>query len=446
MTTAEARRAAWRLTRVASPRVSFEPYQAFLSASLRAQIEDLTHAARGLRVVHISSTAAGGGVAELLHSLVPLSRAAGVDAHWYVLPPDLSFFNVTKKLHNWLQGGAGVLGRRRMATYISYLERVAETMADLRADVWVVHDPQPMPLRTFVPLNGAAIWRCHIDCATPNGHVTERLLPYLRDYDRFVFSLPSFRLPGLDPARTTIEAPAIDPLSIKNRPLPGQTAQRALARLGIDPARPLVTQISRFDRWKGHRQAVQAYRIARSKLPDLQLALVGTFLAADDPEAPKVYRTIRDLVSADPDAHLFTDPTQVGAAEINAFQGASTVILQRSRREGFGLTVTEAMWKKRPVIARPVGGITTQIEHGRSGFLVGGARECAELIESLVRDRAFARHIGSEARRTVQRRFLLPRLLRDELQLYLEASGARRVAETPISRERRRSLTRARGS
>jgi trehalose synthase len=197
-----------------------------------------------------------------------------------------------------------------------------------------------------------------------------------------------------------------------------------LSRLGIDPRRPLVTQIARFDPWKDHGQAVRAYRLAKRAVPGLQLALVGTFLANDDPEAPKVYRAICKLVGDEPDIHLFTSPAEVGAAEVNAFQTVSDVILQRSLREGFGLTVTEAMWKGRPVVARPAGGIAKQIEDGHSGFLVPGTEYCAELIVSLIRDRRLTRRIGSAAKRSVRNHFLMPRLLRDELALYLQAGDA----------------------
>ena len=196
-----------------------------------------------------------------------------------------------------------------------------------------------------------------------------------------------------------------------------------LAALGINPERPLLTQVSRFDPWKNPWQVVDAYRLAKRAVPGLQLALVGTFAADDDPEAPVIYRAIRDYVGTDPDVHLFTDPARVGAREVNAFQSASDVILQRSTREGFGLTVTEAMWKARPVVATPVGGITVQIEHGHNGYMVESSEECAECIVRLLTDDHLAKNIGAAARRSVRERFLVPRLVADDLQLYQELVG-----------------------
>jgi trehalose synthase len=411
-----------RLTEVYSRRAHLADYINCMSAKQRSDLDQLAAAGRGLRVVHISSTSAGGGVAELLHSLVPLSRAVGIDAHWYVLPPDGSFFHVTKQLHNWLQGGPGTFGTRRRATYLRYLEQLTAAVNELRADVWVIHDPQPLALRALVPLQGPAIWRCHIDCSTPNRQVRDQLMPWIRDYDRVIFSIPQFRLPGLDPQQVVIVSPAIDPLADKNRPLAPSEAHQTLTRLGIDPKRPLIAQIARFDRWKGHAEAVRIFRRARASVSGLQLALVGTFMANDDPEAPKVYAEVHRLASEDPDVHLFTDPVSVGATQINAFQVASNVVLQRSSREGFGLTVTEAMWKGRPVIARPVGGITTQIEHGHSGFLIDSADDAAEQVVDLLRAPTRARRIGAAARRRVRNRFLLPRLLVDDLRLYVDVS------------------------
>ena len=244
-------------------------------------------------------------------------------------------------------------------------------------------------------------------------------MPWIRSYDVAVYSMPEYVLPGLPCGQARVVHPAIDPGSPKNRPLAAQAASSILAGLGLDPGRPLVAQVSRFDPW----QAIDAYRLAKREVPGLQLALVGVFSAKDDPEAPRVYRSVRDYAAGDPDIHLFTDPQRVGQQEVNAFQSGSTVILQRSRREGFGLTVTKAMWKGRPVIGRPVAGIMAQIRDGKDGFLVEGTEECAARIAQLDTDPGLARAIGEQARRTVRERFLLPRLLLDDLTLYAEAAA-----------------------
>src|SRR5215212_10466773 len=344
-------------------------YERLIPGALLREVQSLAASLRGCRVVHINATPQGGGVAEILHSLVPLLQSVGVDANWYVLPPDDAFFEVTKQLHNWLQGAPGRVAARHKRTYQGYLERLAAQMRDLAADVWVVHDPQPLPLIALAPLQGRTIWRCHIDCSTPNGGVREYLLPWMQQYDRAVFSMPEYVLGPLPAEQVRIVHPAIDPLTAKNRRLSLAQAQRILAGLGIDPSRPLVTQVSRFDPWKNPRQAVDAYRLAKREIPGIQLALVGVFSAKDDPEAPGIYADVVRYAAGDPDIHLFTDAGHVGQPEVNAFQRGSDVILQRSRRAGFGLVVAEAMWKARPVVATPVGGITVQIQDGVNGFL-----------------------------------------------------------------------------
>ena len=406
------------LQRVKTSALPLAAYQGHVDHGLPAQIEALAGGLRGLRVVHINATPEGGGVAEMLRSLVPLSRAVGLDARWYVLPPDEAFFGVTKRMHNWLQGRPGHPTAGDKRTYLDYLARLAKRMEKLRADVWIVHDPQPLPLRSLVPLRGAAAWRCHIDCSTPNQQVQAHLLPWMRDYDRAVFSMPEYASGDLPPGLSQIQHPAIDPLTLKNRPLGLGEAQSILDGLGIDPQRPLVTQVSRFDPWKNPWQAVDAYRLAKREVPGLQLALVGVFSAKDDPEGPKIYRSVLRHARRDPDIHLFTDPRRVGQREVNAFQAGSTAILQRSVREGFGLTVTEAMWKGRPVIATPVGGIKLQIRDAENGFLAATTEDCAERIVRLIRNPNLARAVGEAARSSVRERFLLPRLLLDDLRLY----------------------------
>jgi trehalose synthase len=235
--------------------------------------------------------------------------------------------------------------------------------------------------------------------------------------------MPEYVLPGVSSEQTRIVYPAIDPLATKNRALSMDDAKAILASLGIDPLRPLLTQVSRFDPWKNPWQVVDTYRLTKRAVPEVQLALVGTFAADDDPEAPKIYESIREYVGSDPDVHLFTDPELVGALEVNAFQSASNVILQRSTREGFGLTVTEAMWKARPIVATPVGGITVQIVDGENGYLAESSDECSARVVEVLSHPELAERIGTAAQRSVRQRFLLPRLLDDDLQLYQELTS-----------------------
>jgi trehalose synthase len=301
---------------------------------------------------------------------------------WYTLPPDSSFFNVTKQFHNWLQGQPGEMTTRHARIYTRYLEQLAQKLGGMRADVWVIHDPQPLALRHLVPLRGAVIWRCHIDCSTANPGVRDYLVPWVRRYDQALFSMPQYVLPTLSPKKVRVILPAIDPLAPK-RALSATQARPVLAQMRIDPSRPLLTQVSRFDPWKNPWQVIDVYRLAKRELPELQLAMAGVFAAKDDPEGPRIYRAIRRYAGRDPDVHLFTDPAHVGPRQINALQTASDVVLQRSTREGFGLTVSEAMWKGRPVIATPVGGITVQVDHGTNGFLVQSAEDSAALVARL---------------------------------------------------------------
>jgi len=402
-------------------------YEPLIQRALLREINSLARSLRGCRVVHINATPQGGGVAEILHSLVPLLQSVGVDASWYVLPPDDAFFEVTKQFHNWLQGSPGRVAPRHKRTYQTYLEQLATQMVGLDADVWVVHDPQPLPLIALAPLAGRTIWRCHIDCSAPNGGLCNYLLPWIRQYDRAIFSMPEYVLEGLPADQVRIIYPAIDPLTPKNRGLSVPRARGILAGLGIDPLRPLVTQVSRFDPWKNPWEAVDAYRLAKREVPGLQLALVGVFSAKDDPEAPGIYADVVQYAAGDPDIYLFTDAGRVGQREVNAFQRGSDVILQRSRREGFGLVVAEAMWKARPVVATPVGGITVQIQDGVNGFLTENGEGCAARIVQLLRDPHLNRAIKRAARAPVRDNFLIPRLLRDHLQLYDELLGAQLV-------------------
>lgn len=416
------------LREVETSALTLSAYQEYVDPALWSRITSYAASLRGLRVVHINSTPDGGGVAEILSSLVPLLQSVGLDAHWCVLRPDDGFFGVTKRMHNWLQGHPGRMTARHVQTYSGYLKQLAGEMQHLHADIWVVHDPQPLPLHSLVPLQGAALWRCHIDCSTPNKRVSAYLLPWVQRYHRSIFSMPEYALPGLSPGHAEVVYPAIDPLTAKNRCLPPDEARAILGDLGLDPQRPLATQVSRFDPWKDPWQAVDAYRLAKREIPELQLALVGVFSAKDDPEGPKIYRAIRRYANGDPDVHLFTDARQVRQREVNAFQSASTVILQRSRREGFGLTVTEAMWKGRPVIATPVGGIKVQIQDGENGCLTTTAEGCAERIVQFVRNPHLADAIGQAARASVRQRFLLPRLLCDDLALYSALTASQAAA------------------
>lgn len=416
------------------PSVSLDEYSPFMDAAQLAELTGAAGALAGQRVMHLNSTAAGGGVAEILQSMVPFSNALGIPTERIVINPGRpEFFQVTKKIHNLLQGADGCLTPEELAVYFGCIDAVAEAMeaARLTADVWFLHDPQLLPLAQRLRGNGngkaAWIWICHIDLTAPNASALASLLPLQRDYDRLIFSLPEYVPAGL-PASPPVHLapPAIDPLTAKNRPLSPEQAWDIVAAMGLDRRRPLITQVSRFDLWKDPWGVVDAYRAARRRIPGLQLALLGLSQAADDPEALEVLSTVRQHAGGDPDVHLFYDPSGLPASidlVVNAFQVASMALLQKSTREGFGLTVTEGMWKGTPMIGGNVGGIRLQIEDGSSGYLVSSPEECAQRIIELAEDDERRARVGQAARESVRRRFLLPRLALDYLKVAAASRG-----------------------
>ena len=407
------------------PPVSLETYIPFMDYDSIEELTSIATEMRGLRVLHLNSTATGGGVAEILQSLVPLGNALGIETERIVIDPgSAAFFQATKKVHNLLQGADGSLSEDDLDVYYGCIEDVARQMDrdGLTADVWVLHDPQLLPLARLLRQNSDAawLWVCHIDLTDPNDELLSTLLPLVHHYDHLLFSQKSYvptRLNGSIPV--DIAPPAIDPLSVKNTPLPEGRAREIVAAMGIDPGRPLVSQVSRFDLWKDPWGVIDAFRAARESIPGLQLALLGLSQATDDPEALEVLKSVTGHAAGDPDIHLYHDPAGIPASidlVVNAFQVASAALLQKSTREGFGLTVTEAMWKGKPMIGGDVGGIKLQINDGVNGYLVSSPEECADRIVRLLQDAGLRDRIGGEAKQSVQRNFLLPRLALDYLR------------------------------
>jgi trehalose synthase len=409
------------------PDVTAADYWPLLSPQLVEELTDLAHRVKGMRFVHVNSAAVGGGVAEVLQSLVPLMTSLGVETERVVINPTYPpFFQVTKKLHNLLQGADGKLSREELDLYLRTIQEVSNDIQDrdLQADVWFLHDPQLLPLAQMLPrrTGETRLWVCHVDLTSPNPGVMDQLMPLTAAYDGLMFSLDSYVPPGLNYGTPVyIVPPAIDPLTSKNSPMPAAEAAAVIGAMGIDPARPLVTQVSRFDFWKDPWGVIDAYRLARKEAPGLQLALLGISQAADDPEALDVVNRVAEHAANDPDIHLYFCPDNLPDTIdriVNAFQSASEVVLQKSIREGFGLTVAETMWKGRPLIGGNVGGIRLQIEDGVSGFLVDSPAECAQCIVELVRSQALRQRIGQAARESVRQKYLLPRLALE----YLEAA------------------------
>jgi len=411
------------------PPVAFDSYSPHISPQLANDLTTLAGEFRNRRVVHINSTAEGGGVAEILQSMVPLMNSLGITTERVVINPPPQFFQVTKRIHNLLQGAKGSLSTEELKVYFRSIRKVAGDIRrhGLKADVWFLHDPQLLPLAHLLPRDPLStwIWVVHIDLTAPNQGVMESLLPLTRGYDRLVFSLDSYVPKELgDTPPVYIAPPAIDPLTVKNAHLAESAASEIVAAMGIDPARPLITQVSRFDFWKDPWGVIDAYRLARQSIPGLQLAMLGLSQATDDPESLEVLASVTEHAARDPDIHLYFCCEELPSSidkVVNAFQVASQVVIQKSIAEGFGLTVTEAMWKGTPVVGGNVGGIRQQIQNGVSGYLVNTAEECARRIVQLMQDPDLRFRIGEKARESVRERFLLPRLALD----YLKAAKSR---------------------
>ena len=414
------------LSRIIYSPVSFDSYIPLLPSELVDRLTGLAQRFQDLRFVHLNSTAIGGGVAEVLQSLVPMMNALGVPTERLVINPPAEFFHVTKKLHNLLQGAEGVLESEELGLYLQTVREVSEYIQQrhLESAVWFLHDPQVLPMAQMLPKRDdeTRIWVCHIDLTAPNPGVMDQLRPLSQAYDGLVFSLDSYVPPGLDPNLPVyIAPPAIDPLTAKNKPMSQEDAAAIVSAMGIDPNRPLVAQVSRFDYWKDPWGVIDAYRIARDSVPELQLAMLGLSQATDDPEALQVLNDVAQYAAGDPDIHLYFYPDGLPDSIdriVNAFQVASLVVMQKSTREGFGLTVAEAMWKGRPLIGGDVGGIRIQVEDGYSGYLVSSPEECAQRMVALLQDPTLRETIGAAGRESVRQRFLLPRLALD----YLEAA------------------------
>jgi trehalose synthase len=376
----------------------------------------LAKSLEGVRICQINATAAGGGVAELLVSQIPVLQAMGIKVEWRLIHGDAPFFEVTKSFHNALQGGKLVLKEPMRETYLQQNKACAE-MIDEEYDVFVVHDPQPVALRRFANSRGGKwIWRCHIDSSEPNPEVWGFLKPFVEDYDAVVFTMKEFRPPNLGTVRTAFIPPAIDPLNSKNMELHQDTYRSALANAGVDLRRPLLLQVSRFDPWKDPLGVIHAYRLVKEKRPEVQLALVGA-MAGDDPEGWRILELINEQATRDADMYVFTNLTGVGNMEVNAFQRGATVIIQKSLKEGFGLVVSEALWKGKPVVAGRAGGIPMQFPERYQPYLVDSVEGCAEMALGLLENAREREEFGKAGREKIRREFLLPRLIRDELGL-----------------------------
>src|SRR5215207_3249481 len=398
-------------------------YEATAGREAVERLRALAEPLRGAKILHLNATPYGGGVAEILRSEVPLLRDLGLNTDWKIVRGDKEFFAVTKTMHNALQGAPRTLTDHEKEIYLTYSTRNARLLEE-GYDLIVAHDPQPLGIPQFHGRGATRwVWRCHIDTSEPNPELWDFLRPYIDDYDAAVFTLDAFVPPEFPVGRVEVIPPAIDPESPKNIDLDRKTAERMLQWIGVEFDKPLITQVSRFDPWKDQPGVIEAYRLVKKEVPDLRLALVGS-MALDDPEGWEVYRQIKDAAREDPGIDIFTNLTGVGNVEVNAFQRLSDVCVQKSIREGFGLVVSETLWKGTPMVAGEAGGIPLQMPDGAGGFLVRSVEECAEKISYLLRNPEEGAALALRGKEVVRERFLLTRLIADELSLYASLLGA----------------------
>jgi trehalose synthase len=390
-------------------------YEGIVGPKVIEELKYLGEKVKGISLLHINSTMTGGGVAEMLHYLIPLFNDLGIDARWEVIKGSPLFFKITKSFHNAFQGNHVKVGEEMLERYRQINEQNAKTL-DLNSDIVVIHDPQPLAMIDHRPLGeNRWIWRCHIDISQPDEDVWNSLLPYITKYDVVISSAPEFA--KYLPVPQDIIPPSIDPLSDKNRELPAEVIDKVYQDFGIPRDKPVLLQVSRFDGFKDPIGVVEAYNLIKRNI-DCSLVLAGG-LAHDDPEGTEMLARVRAKAGNDPNIHIITADFQpLEDIVINALQRGADVVIQKSLKEGFALVVAEALWKGKPVVGSDVGGLRLQIKDGINGFLVRSIEETAERVSHLLRNPELAREMGECGREYVRKNFLITRHLRDYLRLF----------------------------
>lgn len=388
---------------------------------LREEARDLV----GASVLHVNATAYGGGVAEILNSMVPLMRDLGILADWKVISGTDEFFGVTKAMHNALQGKPHDWTAHERDLWVETNRQNAAEWDDY--DYIFIHDPQPAPLLAILKSDGAKpqgrwIWRCHIDLTNAQPEAWDLLRPFVSEYDGSIWTMQQYVREGIPTSNLMIAPPAIDPLAIKNADMSPEEVSAVLRRYGVDENRPIITQVSRFDPWKDPLGVIDAYRIVKREVPGVQLVLVGS-MANDDPEGWEWWEKVARHAGEDWDIKILSNLNGVGNPEVNAFQRASQVVIQKSTREGFGLVVAEGLWKGRPVVGGNVGGIPLQIRDGQDGFLVDSAEECGRRVAELLCNEETRTRMGNTGREHVRDHFLITRYLNDYIRMMRQLAG-----------------------
>jgi trehalose synthase len=403
---------------------SLDDYRSVAPNDQIERLRDFASRLTGLRILHVNATPYGGGVSELLRSALALQRGLGLKVEWRVISGETKFFEVTKNFHNALQGGDYELTPEDQETYILQNAYNAHQFGD-EYDLVIIHDPQPVALLKLHGRGSARwVWRCHIDTSEPNPAVLGFLEPYIAEYDALVFTLDQFAPDSLRDHPIVLIPPGIDPLSPKNFDLTMEQCRRIMSWVGVDTSRPVMTQVSRFDPWKDPLGVIRIFRKVRDRFPGLQLALLGS-MALDDPEAWDLMALIREEAQDDPDILVATNLTGIGNMEVNVFQRRSDVVVQKSIREGFGLIVSETLWKGTPMVAGNTGGIPIQMPDGAGGFLADPRDEdaFAERVAYLLENQEIGRQLGRRGHEVVRERFLITRYVADELALLARLVG-----------------------
>ena len=404
---------------------SLGDYAAVVGRDVVAELREKAVPFKGARILNVNSTAYGGGVAELLYTIVPLMRDLGLEAEWRLMAGHEAFFHVTKAMHNALQGAEVPWTKEMESTYRTVAEENAEHFPT-DYDFVIIHDSQPAGILREITEDhgrppGKWIWRCHIDLTETFDPVWNFVRPMVNEFDAAVFTLEDFVKKDLEVPHIALIPPSIDPLSIKNIPMDPFMVEEVMRRYQIDMERPLILQVSRFDPWKDPKGVIDAYRIVREQVPGVQLALIAS-MAHDDPEGWQVYTEVDEYRQGDDDIKLLSNLQEVGGLAVNAFQRAADVVVQKSLREGFGLVVAEAQWKRKPVVGGNAGGIRLQILEGQTGFLVDSVSQCAERIVHLLSDAEASRVMGTWAHEHIKQNFLSTRNIADWLDLFLKLS------------------------
>jgi trehalose synthase len=395
-----------------------DDYIPIVGADRINKLKKLAEPLKNRRLLNINATAYGGGVAELLKTQVALMQDLGLYVDWCVISANPEFYDVTKMFHNNLQGLPGVLSDEQKYIYIDAMKQNAKGIIE-NYDFVLVHDPQPLALLEYIKVpTGRWIWRCHIDTSEPNPDTWNFLYPYMKMYDAVIFTLEEFVKEDATLNNLTFIPPSIDPLSPKNSEMSKDEVDKLMQSYNINPDNPLIVQVSRFDPWKDPLGVIDVYRNIKSlEIKDLQLVLAGS-MAHDDPEGWIVYDRVMRKIGEDFDVHVYTNFHNVGDVGIKAFQYAADVIVQKSLKEGFGLTVAEGLWKEKPVVGGKAGGIKIQIKDGENGFLVSNIKEATEKTLYLLQNPEKAKLMGKNGKESVRENFLSIREIEDHLILF----------------------------